>query len=91
MIFLPIVERELRVAARRRGTYRTRLFNAGLAALAFAVCFIASLVIPSVSFVKSLFWGLSGLCMAYCLAAGRLMTADCLSRENGRGHWACSF
>jgi ABC-type transport system involved in multi-copper enzyme maturation permease subunit len=85
MIFLPIVERELRVAARRRGTYRTRLFNAGLAALAFAVCFIASLVIPSVSFVKSLFWGLSGLCMAYCLAAGRLMTADCLSREKREG------
>jgi ABC-type transport system involved in cytochrome c biogenesis permease component len=85
MTFLPIVERELRVAARRRGTYRTRMFNAGLAAVAFAVCFIASLVIPSVSFVKSLFWGLSGLCMLYCLAAGRLMTADCLSREKREG------
>jgi len=85
MTSLPIVEREMRVAARRRGTYRTRMVNAGLATLAFFVCFIASLVDPSISFVKSLFWGLSGLCMLYCLAAGRLMTADCLSREKREG------
>jgi ABC-type Na+ efflux pump permease subunit len=85
MISLPIVERELRVAARRRGTYRTRMINAGLATLAFAVCFVANLIDPSISFVVSLFWGLSGLCMLYCLAAGRLMTADCLSREKREG------
>jgi ABC-type transport system involved in multi-copper enzyme maturation permease subunit len=85
MTFLPIVERELRVAARRRGTYGTRVKIAGAATLAFAACFIASLINPSVSFVKTLFWGLSGLCMLYCLTAGRLMTADCLSREKREG------
>ena len=85
MTFLPIVEREMRVAARRRGTYGTRMLIAGLAALAFGVCYLASLVDPSISFVKTLFWGLSGLCLGYCLAAGRLMTADCLSREKREG------
>jgi hypothetical protein len=85
MTFLPIVEREMRVAARRRGTYGTRTLIAGLAALAFGVCYLASLVDPSISFVKTLFWGLSGMCLGYCLLAGRLMTADCLSREKREG------
>jgi hypothetical protein len=85
MTILPIVERELRVASRRRGTYGIRVKIAGAATLAFAACFVASLVDPSISFVKTLFWGLSGLCMLYCLAAGRLMTADCLSREKREG------
>ncbi len=85
MTILPIVERELRVASRRRGTYGIRVKIAGAATLAFAACFIASLTDPTVSFVKTLFWGLSGLCMLFCLAAGRLMTADCLSREKREG------
>jgi len=32
MSFLPVVDRELRVAARRRGTYWTRLLFAGVCA-----------------------------------------------------------
>ena len=32
MTFLPVVDRELRVAARRRGTYWTRLLFAGICA-----------------------------------------------------------
>ncbi len=85
MTFLPIVERELRVAARRRGTYGMRVKVAGAATLAFAACFITSLVNAALPFEKTLFWGLSGLCMLYCLAAGRLMTADCLSSEKREG------
>jgi hypothetical protein len=85
MTFLPIVERELRVAARRRGTYGMRMKIAGAATVAFAACFIASLINPAVSFVQILFWGLSGLSMLFCLAAGRLMTADCLSQEKREG------
>ena len=34
---------------------------------------------------RSLFWGLSGLCMLYCLASGKFMTADCLSLEKREG------
>jgi ABC-type transport system involved in multi-copper enzyme maturation permease subunit len=85
MTFLPIVERELRVAARRRGTIGMRMKIAGVATLCVAACFVASLIAPSVSFGQSLFWGLSGLCLFYCLFAGRLMTADCLSREKREG------
>jgi ABC-type transport system involved in multi-copper enzyme maturation permease subunit len=91
MTFLPIVERELRVASRRGGTYGTRMKIAGAATLAFAVCFFASLIAPAVPFGKCLFWGLSGLCMIYCLAAGRLMTADCLSREKREGTFGLLF
>jgi ABC-type multidrug transport system permease subunit len=85
MTFLPIVERELRVAARRRGTYGMRMKIAGGATLAFAACFEASQIAPTFQFGKSLFVGLSGLCLLYCLGAGRLMTADCLSREKREG------
>jgi len=85
MTFLPIVERELRVAARRRGTYRMRMKIAGLATVVFAACFVVSEYVPGFPLGKHLFWDLSGLCMVYCLAAGRLMTADCLSREKREG------
>src|SRR5580698_5628155 len=85
MTFLPIVERELRVAARRRGTYGMRTKIAGAATLAFAGCFVASEVAPSMTLGKTLFQGLSWLCLCYCLTAGRLMTADCLSREKRDG------
>jgi hypothetical protein len=85
MTILPIVERELRVASRRKGTYGIRVKIAAAATLAFVACYVASQTGWTVSFVKTLFWGLSGLCMLYCLAAGRLMTADCLSRENREG------
>jgi ABC-type transport system involved in multi-copper enzyme maturation permease subunit len=85
MTFLPIVERELRVAARRSATFGMRVKIAGAAALGVAACFLASLIAPSVSFGQTLFWGLSGLCMIYCIFAGRIMTADCLSREKREG------
>jgi hypothetical protein len=85
MTFLPIVERELRVAARRRGTYGMRTIIAGVATVAFAGCFLASQMNPSVPFGKTLFWGLSALCLLYSLGAGRIMTADCLSREKREG------
>jgi hypothetical protein len=85
MTFLPIVERELRVAARRRGTYGMRLRIAGAATLAFAICFVAGQISSLVHFGKALTAILSWLCMLYSLAAGRLMTADCLSREKREG------
>jgi ABC-type Na+ efflux pump permease subunit len=85
MTFLPIVERELRVAARRRATYGMRFRIAGAATLAFAACIVASEFSPSVPVGKTLYLGLSWLCMVYCLSAGRMMTADCLSREKREG------
>jgi hypothetical protein len=83
--FLPIVERELREGSRRRGIFGIQMKIASLGTLAFAVCLLASIADPAISFVKTLFWGMSGVCMLYCLLAGRLTTADCLSREKREG------
>ena len=85
MTFLPIVERELRIVARRSGTYWVRFF----AALTAMV--IALLVASSMSFwsgpriAKEVFGFLSGIIMAYCLFAGMFQTADCLSSEKREG------
>jgi ABC-type transport system involved in multi-copper enzyme maturation permease subunit len=91
MTLLPIVERELRVAARRRGTYWTRAAIVMVATILAMVSFLASLVIPVAKFGQILFWGLSGMSMLYCLIAGRLLTADCLSEEKREGTFGLLF
>lgn len=86
MTFLPIVDRELRVAARRRGTYWTRL-GLGLAATCIGtgiVIFTSNLLAPT-QVGQFVFRGLSGLLLMYCLAYGRRATADCLSMEKREG------
>jgi ABC-type transport system involved in cytochrome c biogenesis permease component len=85
MTFLPIVARELRVAARRRKTYLTRV---AIAAVAVAV---AGILLPTLAdqFTraqgKTLFWTLSTVAFGYCLLAGAHSTADCLSSEKREG------
>src|SRR5678816_2104061 len=79
--FLTVAERELRTAARRKGTHRARWITAAL--------FLGMLV--------WMFWALDGatrrgagleifqaytaLAFAYCLIVGTAATADCLSSE----------
>ncbi len=70
MTLLPIVERELRVAARKRATYWTRASIALLATIVVVATFLASLADPAANFGQLLFWGLAGLSMIYCLVAG---------------------
>src|SRR5262245_48279050 len=85
MTSLPIVERELRVAARRHGTYSLRLFIA-LAAIGVGVFFYALNVQMSlITLGPKIFQGLSALALIYCLASGRRLTADCLSIEKREG------
>jgi hypothetical protein len=85
MTFLPIVERELRVAARRPGTYYVRLLI-GLAALATALfLYAATLGMTPVMVGPKIFMGLSILGFVFCLFAGRRWTADCLSEEKREG------
>lgn len=86
MTFLPIVERELRAAARRRGTYWTRLGIALLATAIGAMTFAITLgnVSPQQT-GKFIFQGLSAVLLLYCLAYGRRATADCLSLEKREG------
>ena len=87
MIVLPIVDRELRVTARRRATYRTRLW-AALAAIVLATWRSLSLAwqgAPVQSQGRSLFYTLSGLALVYCLFIGARVTADCISEEKREG------
>ena len=81
MTFLPIVERELRVAARKKGTYLTRI-GVGMGAMVLgAVAGLATVVNPALRFGTVFFQTLSAVAMLYCLGAGRFLTADCLSAE----------
>src|SRR5262245_28716363 len=85
MTFLPIVERELIAASRRRGTYRIRLF----AATAGLVLGGWILLLPEArspqTLGMSLFVPLSVITFGYCLFVGALRTADCLSEEKREG------
>src|SRR5438552_5339389 len=87
MTFLPIVERELRLKARRPRTYG---FRCGMV-LAFAVISFGILAVdwsagqnPTVM-GQHLFWTLSGLAFACALMAGPVVTADCLCDEKREG------
>src|ERR1051326_7778994 len=91
MTFLPIVARELRVAARRRGTYGARL-GAALAALAIG-CWI--MLMPQwrapQTLGMALFVALSIIAYVYSLLAGIFTTADCLSEEKREGTMGLLF
>ncbi len=87
MTFLPIVDRELRLAARRWTTYWARF---GVAAL--AIVLTLGMLSPSFQGVqptsetgRSLFIVLALLAAGYALMAGVFVTADCLSAEKRGG------
>ncbi len=87
MIFLPVVARELRVAARRKGTYRTRMWAVLIATLVFGwnlLDFIKSHTAASAQ-GRPIFMALSGFAFLYCLFIGSRITADCLSEEKREG------
>src|ERR1051325_4311000 len=86
MIVLPIVERELRVAARRRGTYRMRVGAALVAIGVFGWTMLALLHgVPSTMHGRYLFRTLFGVAFVYCLFIGARLTADSLSEEKRDG------
>ena len=86
MVFLPIVERELRVAARRRGTYWARTIVAGGALLLFGgVMGILSLQRAGGQTGLILFSIFSWLAFMAVCAAGVLLTFDSLSEEKREG------
>jgi len=86
MTFVPIVERELRIAARRKSTFRIRFWTAILAIL---VSFISLLFLWATrgrgSLGHPLFANLTGYAFGLCLLAGVFLTADCLSEEKREG------
>ena len=85
MTFLPIVGRELRVAARRRGTYWLRLLVALLAIVVGVFVYAAHYLGPMEILGARIFIGLAAVAFVYCLAAGRAYTADCLTEEKREG------
>jgi hypothetical protein len=85
MTFLPIVDRELREGSRRRGTYWLRVRVALQALLIGVAGYVVNLINPAVKLGTVLFWGLSAVCLLFCLLAGRRSTADCLSQEKREG------
>src|ERR1041385_1755399 len=91
MTFLPIVERELRVAARRRGTFWLRIM-AALIALVIGGGFIGLEYMQDVLSGGSqlrlggpVFKTLTWMSFAAALSAGLFFTADCLSEEKREG------
>src|SRR5712692_10395850 len=86
MILLPIVERELRVAARRGSTYWTRLLMVlGAMLVCFWLLLSLRVAAPAASTGQNLFRALSVFAFVYCLFAGIRFTSDCLSVEKREG------
>lgn len=85
MTFLPIVDRELRVTARRRSTYLGRMLIAFFAMALGGTVFFVNLGEPQHAVGQYIFIGLSILALFYCLLSGRGSTVDCLSEEKREG------
>src|SRR5580698_6968340 len=86
MTFLPIVERELRVAARLPATYRNRVIVAGLFVIvAFFVLTFGTLATNPGGMGWSIFWFLAYVVLAFCLIEGVRKTSNCISEEKREG------
>ncbi|MCX6928466.1 MAG: ABC transporter permease subunit [Verrucomicrobia bacterium] len=86
MTFLPIVDRELRVAARRKNTYRLRAWTAVIAVGVGLFSLLPVLMTSgSSSAGKAFYTVLTRFAFGLCLLAGALFTADCLSEEKREG------
>ena len=85
MSFLPIVERELRVASRRKSTLRIRRWTALFAiGVTFLFLMFAALSENRTS-GRVMFGILTGFAAALCLLTGVFLTSDCLSIEKREG------
>src|SRR6266446_1663545 len=93
MTFLPIVDRELRVAARKRNTFWLRVV-AALIALVIGGGFMVLSLLPFGGMTPfggrgkmggPLFAVLTWTCLAAAMSAGLFFTSDCLSEEKREG------
>ena len=85
-MLLPIVERELRVAARLTATYRNRAIAAGVVAVAAMVMLLFGSFVQSPSLVGgAMFKTLAVFTFVFCVLEGVRKTADCLSEEKREG------
>ncbi|MEY4386364.1 MAG: hypothetical protein RLY20_1647 [Verrucomicrobiota bacterium] len=85
MTVLPIVERELRVAARQPGTYWVRTGVAAAVIGIGTIIFLNTQHGPPAEAGKAVFIALTIIAGLFCLMAGARATADCLSEEKRDG------
>jgi ABC-type transport system involved in multi-copper enzyme maturation permease subunit len=86
MSLLPIVERELRAAARRRSTYRVRSWTALLASLVGFVFLTFIWLTSGGSRAGELLLGvLTAFAAGLSLLTGVFLTSDCISQEKREG------
>lgn len=87
MSALPVIERELRVQARRKSTFWLRVIAALLASLTAAstLSWAQQATWAPARPGKSIFETLSVLIFIFCLVEGVRQTADCLSQEKRDG------
>ncbi|MCO5050718.1 MAG: ABC transporter permease [Verrucomicrobiae bacterium] len=85
MQVLPIVERELRVATRRRGTYRVRFWVPLILLIAASWFRLGAGVLSAHEMGAGLFYLATGGLTLFALVAGYRATADCLSVEKREG------
>ena len=87
MTFLPIVTRELRLKARRPRTYYDRC---AIAAVATVLCLgIVTIRLGTggnpAQIGQDLYWAFSSVAFGFCLLAGPVLAADCVSEEKREG------
>jgi ABC-type transport system involved in multi-copper enzyme maturation permease subunit len=85
MTFLPIVERELRVAARRKSTRRVRVWTTVAAILVVGLFLLVGPVFRGAGIGGLLFQIITGYAFGLCGLAGVFVTSDCLSEEKRAG------
>jgi ABC-type Na+ efflux pump permease subunit len=83
--FLPIVGRELRVAARRRGTYVARCAAAAAVFVIGAWFYLIMPYAPPATISQGLFSILSGAALLYAFVSGAHFTANSISEEKRDG------
>ena len=85
MTFLPVVQRELRVAARRSSTYWIRSGAGGVIVGVSAWVFLMMQREAPRQLGMVVFTATTAVTVLYCLLAGVRTTADCLSQEKRDG------
>jgi hypothetical protein len=85
MTFLPIVDRELRVAARRKSTYRIRRWTATIAIVIAGSYLLLFWAFTRGDLGGQMFTILTTCAFGLCAIAGVFITSDCLSEEKREG------
>lgn len=85
MTFLPIVQRELRVASRRASTYWLRFFAALLVLGFWIVLLMGTRRMTPAQLSQHIIIMLGSLTLGFCMMAGAFLTSDSVSSEKREG------